>query len=116
MDKIRIVCLGGLDEFYKACTVIEINDDIFVVECGLKYPDVTKPGIDYIIARSDYLVENKHRVKAYFLTHGFDSVVGGLPYIYKNVPVTCYFLKLSYLIIMVMLLMNGKLAKSHSNI
>ena len=90
MDKIRIVCLGGLDEFYKACTVIEINDDIFVVECGLKYPDVTKPGIDYIIPRTDYLVENKHRVKAYILTHGFDSVCGGLPYIYKNAPAPVY--------------------------
>lgn len=90
MDKIRIVCLGGLDEFYKACTVIEINDDIFVVECGLKFPDVTNPGIDYVVARSDYLVENKHRIKAYFLTYGHDSVIGGLPYIYKNAPAPVY--------------------------
>ena len=90
MDKIRIVCLGGLDEFYKACTVIEINDDIFVVECGLKFPDVTNPGIDYVVARSDYLVENKHRIKAYFLTYGHDSVIGGLPYVYKNAPAPVY--------------------------
>lgn len=86
MDKIRIVCLGGLDEFYKACTVVEINDDIFVIECGLKFPDVTKPGIDYVIARHDYLIENKHRIKGYFITFGHDSVLGGLPYVYKNAP------------------------------
>lgn len=90
MDKIRIVCLGGLDEFYKACTVVEINNDIFVVECGLKYPDVTKPGIDYVIARSDYLVENKARVKAFFLTFGHDSVIGGLPYVIQKVPAPVY--------------------------
>ena len=90
MDKIRIVALGGQDEFFKACTVVEINDDIFVVECGLKLPDVTKPGIDYIIPKTDYLVENKHRVKAYILTHGHDSVIGGLPYVYKNVPAPIY--------------------------
>ena len=90
MDKIRIVALGGQDEFFKACTVIEINDDIFVVECGLKLPDVTKPGIDYIIPKTDYLVDNKDRVKAYFLTYGHDSVIGGLPYVYKNVPAPIY--------------------------
>ena len=60
MDRIRIVALGGQDEFFKACTVVEINDDIFVVECGLRLPDVTKPGIDYIIPKTDYLVENKY--------------------------------------------------------
>lgn len=86
MDKIRIVCLGGLDEFYKSCTLIEINDDIFVIECGLKLPDVTKPGIDYVIPKTDYLVENKHRVKGYFITYGHDSVLGALPYVIDKVP------------------------------
>lgn len=90
MDKIRIVCLGGLDETYKACAVIEINDDIFVVECGLKFPDVTKPGIDFVIPRTDYLAENKHRVKAYILTYGHDSVIGGLPYIIDKIPAPVY--------------------------
>lgn len=86
MDKIRIVSLGGLDEFYKACLLVEINDDIFVVECGVRYPDITKPGIDYIIPRYDYLLENKSRVKGYILTHGHDSVIGALPYIIEKVP------------------------------
>ena len=90
MDKIRIVPLGGLDEFYKTCTVIEINDDIFVVECGLKFPDVTKPGIDYVIPRYDYLLENKDRVRAYFLTFGHDPVIGGLPYIIDKIPAPVY--------------------------
>lgn len=90
MDKIRIVSLGGLDEQYKCCMLIEINDDIFVVECGIGFPDVTKPGIDYIIPRYDYLLENKSRVKGYFLTHGHDSVIGALPYIYEKVPAPIY--------------------------
>lgn len=90
MDKVRIVCLGGLDEFYKSCTVVEINNDIFVIECGLKFPDITKPGIDYVIPRTDYLVENKDRIKAYFLTFGHDSVIGGLPYVIKKAPAPVY--------------------------
>ena len=90
MDRIRIVGLGGLDELYKSCTLVEINDDIFVLECGLKFPDVTKPGIDYVIPRHDYLIENKHRIKAYILTYGHDSVIGGLPYIIQKAPAPVY--------------------------
>lgn len=90
MDKVRIVALGGLDEMYKTCVVIEINDDIFVVDCGMKFPDITKPGIDYVIARTDYLVENKDRVKGYFISYGHDSCFGGIPHIVKNVPAPVY--------------------------
>ena len=90
MDRIKIVMLGGQDEMFKNMVAIEINDDIFVVEAGFKLPDKTKPGIDYIIPRYDYLIENKSKVKAYFLTHGYDSVFGALPYIYDKVPATIY--------------------------
>ena len=86
MDRIRIIMLGGQDETYKNMVAIEINDDIFVIEAGLMFPDKTKPGIDFIIPRYDYLIENKTKVKAYFLTHGFDAVIGALPYIYDKVP------------------------------
>lgn len=82
--------LGGQDETYKNMYAIEINNDIFVIEAGFKFPDKTKPGIDFIIPRYDYLVENKDRVKAYFITHGFDSVMGALPYIYEKVPAPIY--------------------------
>lgn len=90
MDKIRIVALGGLDEHYKSCFVVEINDDIFVVECGIKFPDIAKPGIDYVIPRTDYLVENRHRIKAYIITHGHDSVSCAIPYIYHKIPAPIY--------------------------
>lgn len=90
MDKIRIVTLGGLDELYKNMTVVEINNDIFVIECGVKFPDKTKPGIDYIIPRYDYLFQNKDKVRGYFLTHGHDSIIGALPYIYEKVPAPIY--------------------------
>lgn len=90
MDKIRIIALGGQDEFDKKMTVVEINDNIFVINCGKKDPDKTRPGIDYVIANYDYLLKNKERVRAYILTHAFDSALGGLPYIYKDVPAPIY--------------------------
>lgn len=90
MDKIKIITLGGLDELYKNMTLVEINDEIYVIECGVKFPDKTKPGVDYIIARYDYLLVNKSKVKGYFLTHGHDSIIGALPYIYDKVPAPIY--------------------------
>jgi len=90
MDKIRVISLGGLDEKYKDLQIVEINDDIFVVDCGLQFPDKTKPGIDYVIPKYDYLLANKNRIKAYFLTHGHDTLIGGLAYIYPSCPAPIY--------------------------
>ena len=89
-DKIRIFALGGLDEDGKNCYVIEINQDIFVVEAGVMQPDKTMPGVDYVIPRYDYLVENKDRIRAYFLLHGHDDEVGALAYIYPDAPAPVY--------------------------
>jgi len=89
-DKIRIFALGGLDEDGKNCYVIEINQDIFVVEAGIMQPDKTMPGVDYVIPRYDYLVENKDRIRAYFLLHGHDDEVGALAYIYPDAPAPVY--------------------------
>lgn len=89
-DKIRIFALGGLDEEGKNCLVVEINDDIFVVEAGIMEPDKTMPGIDYVIPRYDYLVENKDRLRAYFLLHGHDDEIGALAYIYPEAPAPIY--------------------------
>ena len=89
-DKIRIFALGGLDEEGKNCLVVEINDDIFVVEAGIMEPDKTMPGIDYVIPRYDYLVENKDRIRAYFLLHGHDDEIGALAYIYPDAPAPVY--------------------------
>ena len=86
MDKIRIIKLGGQDEHFKEMTAIEINNDVFVIEAGFSSPDKTKPGIDFVIPRYDYLVENKDRVRCYIITHGYDSVFGALPFIYDKVP------------------------------
>ena len=90
MDKIRIIMLGGQDEAFKNMVAIEINNDIFVIEAGYTLPDKTKPGVDFIIPRYDYLLENKDKIRAYILTHGYDSVMGALPYIYEKVPAPVY--------------------------
>ena len=90
MDKIRVLALGGLDEDGKDLYVIEVNDDIFVIGAGFRYPTKTTPGIDFIIANFDYLKENKERVKAYILPKGKTNSFGALPYIIQEVPAPVY--------------------------
>lgn len=94
-DKIKIFALGGLDEHGKNMYIIEINEDIFVFEAGLKYPDKTSPGIDFIIPHHEYLITNKSRVRAYFVSHGHDDQFGAIPFIYKQVPAPIYTTKAS---------------------
>ena len=94
-DKVKLFALGGLDEDGKNCTVVEINDEIYVVGCGIKYPDKTMPGIDFVIPNCSYLIDNKKRVKAYLLPHGHDDEIGALAYIYKDVPAPIYGSKVS---------------------
>ncbi len=94
-DKIKIFALGGLDEHGKNMYIIEINDDLFVIESGLKYPDKTSPGIDFIIPNHEYLVSNKSRLKAYFISHGHDDQFGALPFIYRLAPAPIYTTKAS---------------------
>lgn len=89
-DKVKVFALGGLDEDGKNCTVVEINEEIYVVGCGIKYPDKTMPGVDFVIPNFAYLEKNKNRVKAYLLPHGHDDEVGALAYIYKSIPAPIY--------------------------
>ena len=89
-DKVKIIALGGQDEYDNKMTLVEVNDDIFVLGCGKKDPDKTRPGIKYVIPNYQYLVDNKHRVKGYIITHAFDSLLGGLIYVYKDVPAPIY--------------------------
>ncbi len=89
-DNVRILTLGGLDEDGKNLTIVEVNSDIYVLDCGIKYSDKTTPGIDYIIPNMDYLKRNKNRIKAYIITHGHDDQLGALVYAYQDAPAPIY--------------------------
>ncbi len=89
-DKIRIVALGGLDEDGKNCILVDVSGDLYVVGCGIRYPDRTMPGIDYVIPNFDYLRERKKDVKAYFLLQGHEDDMGAIAYIYQDVPAPVY--------------------------
>lgn len=89
-DIIKIFALGGLDEDGKNMYVVEINDDIFVLDAGMKYPEKSMPGIDVIIPDYTYLIKNKGRIKAYIISHGHDDYMGSLSYVLKDAPAPVY--------------------------
>ncbi|MFV0249946.1 MAG: ribonuclease J [Bacilli bacterium] len=86
MSKIKIFGLGGLNENGKNMYVVEVDNDIFVLEAGLKYADDKMLGIDYIIPNYDYIKQNKERIKGIFISHGHDSQMGALPDILEELP------------------------------
>ncbi len=90
MEKIRFVALGGLDEDGRNMSVIEIGEEIYVVDAGIKYPKVDQLGVEVVIPDTSYLKKNKKRIKAIFITHGHDDVMGALPYLIKEVNVPIY--------------------------
>ena len=86
MEKIRIFGLGGLDEMGKNTYVIEINDAIFVFDCGLKYAENNMYGIDYIIPDYEYLIKNKTKIKGVFITHGHYENMGAAADLARIIP------------------------------
>ena len=86
MSKIKIFSLGGLDENGKNMYVMEIDKDIFIFDCGLKYASGNMLGIDYIIPDFSYLVKNRKRIKGLFITHGHLENMGATSDLLSQIP------------------------------
>ena len=86
MGKIKIFSLGGLNEMGKNIYIIDVDNDIFVFDCGLKYANENLYGIDYIIPDFEYLIKNKKRIKGVFLSHGHYENMGAVADLLKEIP------------------------------
>lgn len=86
MANVKIFALGGLGENGKNMYIVEVDEAIFVLDAGLKYPDIDMYGVDAVIADISYLIENKERVQGIFISHGHEDHISALPYLLKNVP------------------------------
>ncbi len=86
MSKIRLFALGGLNESGKNTYVVEIDEKIFVLDCGIKYATDSMYGIDYILPNYHYLIENKERIVGVFLTHAHLENMGGIFDLAKEIP------------------------------
>lgn len=86
---IKISFLGGLNEVGKNMTLFEYGEDMFLVDCGLAFPDQDMLGVDLVLPDFTYVERNADRIRGIVITHGHEDHIGGLPYLLKvlNVPV-----------------------------
>ena len=86
MSKIKIFALGGLNEDGKNMYVVDVDNDMFIFDAGLKYADDKMLGVDYIIPNYDLLKKNRKNIKGVFITHGHYDNMGALTEILKDIP------------------------------
>ena len=86
MSKIKIFSLGGLNENGKNMYVVDVDNDVFIFDAGLKYGNDKMLGVDYILPDYTYIKENYDRIKGLFLTHGHDSNMGATADILYDLP------------------------------
>lgn len=106
-NDVKIFALGGLDENGKNMTVVEVDNKLFVIEAGIMFPDTGLLGVEYVIPDFSYLVENRERVAAIFITHAHDDVMRALPYLLKQIKVPVYTGKFTAMVIEDMLEKEG---------
>ncbi|MBQ8911224.1 MAG: ribonuclease J, partial [Clostridia bacterium] len=93
--KIKVIMLGGLAEIGKNLAVIEYEDEMIVVDCGIGFPDDDMPGIDLVIPDFTYLKENASKLKGVFITHGHEDHIGAVPYLLKLIDTPVFATKLA---------------------
>lgn len=92
---LKIIPLGGLEQIGMNITAFEYEDSIFILDCGLGFPEDDMLGIDLVIPDTTYLQENSDRIKGFVITHGHEDHIGALPYVLKRINVPVYATRLT---------------------
>lgn len=94
-EKVKISFLGGMNEIGKNMTLYEYKNDMFLVDCGLAFPDSDLLGVDLVIPDFTHIANNIDKIKGIIITHGHEDHIGGLAYLLKQLNIPVYATKLT---------------------
>ncbi|MDR1012911.1 MAG: ribonuclease J [Lactobacillales bacterium] len=113
---IKVAFLGGLNEIGKNITLFECKDDMFLLDCGMAFPDGDMPGVDLVIPDFTYIEQNIDKIKGIVLTHGHEDHIGAIPYLLERVNLPIYGTKLTIGLVGAKLKEAGLLRKAKLNV
>ena len=112
----RFMALGGLNEIGKNLYVYECSNDMFIVDCGLAFPDEEMLGVDLVVPDFTYLEKNKEHFRGIVITHGHEDHIGALPYLLKKINVPIYGTRLTLGLVEGKLKEHGLLSQASLNV
>lgn len=112
-SQISIIALGGRGEIGDNMILIEDDQQIIVLDSGIMFPEDDHYGIDLVMPDITYLLENKEKVKAIFISHGHEDHIGAIPYVLQELNIPIYATRLTLGLIQIKLKEFGLKSDTH---